>query len=458
MTGTSLIDQVGAMGIVDALRAENSQLEDYMNIGEQKNKLVEKLESGYRAQGTTVPRETIEEGVAQWFHNRLVFQDVHLPWYFALYIMRDRWLKPAAFCVTLAIVAIVSALSLSSYLHRQSLVGAAFDITESLNTARLLSEYSTQQKQRLAPATDYLALRVQASNLLVGIDQQQIELNYAIQAEASKRRADIEAAIVPDLSVIEDRIRRLAELVKTKNEVIDSELEYNKQLADFTRLKASSDVANFSVLQQLISRIDSMLINPNTSGPDLRKSVQQLAAKLETASTVVRIKNESIAVAEQTLSRLILEDEKAKVRALADDIVRSANNLDIPSGADMELLHYYDLLSRTKLQMLINPDNTEDNGFDREFSNGGGVAYYMIVQARDENNKSIPLKLQSVETGREKFTKVFAVRVSVERQQVLREDKVADGIINDKLAGTKPVGRLTFELEPGFSAEYILEW
>ena len=108
--------------------------------------------------------------------------------------------------------------------------------------------------------------------------------------------------------------------------------------------------------------------------------------------------------------------------------------------------------------MVINSDNTQKSGVERQFGESGGKAWYVIVQSLDANDAPVKLRIKSVETGREGSSSLFGVRVDKERYEHVKRDKLDDGIINDKLVGVKPVGQLSFAFEPGFSAEYIMEW
>lgn len=294
----TLVDQVAAMGVVDRLRFENHRVQDYMNTAAQKAQLVEKITAGYAAEGTVVPVEIIQQGVNQWYQNRLRFQDTELPWYWAAYIVRERWLKPLKIGVAVAAV-LAGAWCTSLYIQHRT--------------------------------------------------------------------------------------------------------------------------------------------------------------QVQTAATLKAVHAEVTALAERARVQLASADDRNQVEALAGRILADLNTVPAPTHNDLARLHYLEMMSRTPIRLLINPDNTQISGVEREFG-GGGKAWYVIVKAVDAAGSPVKLHIKSRETGRESFTDTFGVRVSDARYETVRQDKVADGIVDQNIVGVKPVGKLTFDMEPGIYTDFILEW
>ena len=104
----SLDDVMLAMDIVDTLRHRELILEKELGGAERKDALVRRLKEIYSAQGIDVPDRTLEDGVKALEEQRFVYappKDGFAVRLAKFYIARDRWMKPVAFVVGLALFA-----------------------------------------------------------------------------------------------------------------------------------------------------------------------------------------------------------------------------------------------------------------------------------------------------------------------------------------------------------------
>jgi hypothetical protein len=395
----TLVDQVGAMGVVDRLRFESHRVQDYMNTAAQKAQLVEKIAAGYAAEGTVVPVEIIQQGVDQWYQNRLVFKSTWIPWYLRMYIRRERWLKPVAAGFVVASLVIGGWFTASYIAHKQSLQQAS--------EAILVAE-STVLRTKLA-SSEYEVVAVPASETAHGFT----------------------AKINLELS-------RTSQAVATLEKQIQQEIDARSRDVKLAK------VVDLSHLNKLVQQY--------------QVATTSLREKRHFAATVNIVHAEVTALAERALAQLSVDEDKNQVNALASRILGDIDNLAPPTSGDIERLKYLEMLSRTPIRLVINPDNTQKSGVEREFSSSGGKAWYLIVQPVDASGLPVKLNIKSRETGREVYASIFGIRVNDALYEEVRKDKMADGIVNRNIIGFKPAGKLSFDLESGIFPEYILEW
>lgn len=86
----SLSEQMGAIAIVDALRLQQRQLQEHLDLPQRRAEVAARIRDHYRHQGTTCDDALIDQGVRAFFARRLVFEAPALPWW-------QRWLADVCF-------------------------------------------------------------------------------------------------------------------------------------------------------------------------------------------------------------------------------------------------------------------------------------------------------------------------------------------------------------------------
>ncbi|HGM5579601.1 TPA: DUF6384 family protein [Pseudomonas putida] len=85
MTQGTLSEQMGAMACVDTLRRERRQVQEHMDLPQQRADVAARIREYYRSQGIPCDEATIEDGVRLFFAQRLVFEAPIQPWYKRLF-------------------------------------------------------------------------------------------------------------------------------------------------------------------------------------------------------------------------------------------------------------------------------------------------------------------------------------------------------------------------------------
>lgn len=453
---STLTDQIGAMSIVDRLRLEGSRVQDYLNTAVHKAVLVEKIQTAYQAEGKAVTRAVIEEGVEQWYSNRLTFNSVSLPWYLLAYIRRERWGRRIRNTLMVAVISVGAPLLANSFWRSyefqkcEEAIGSAL---REIETVRLKTTNGNAIGTRYSHA---FVIENAASQTRVA--QKIEEVKQSIQLEANLMRAQMEQDHVPSRSLLEDQIRGLHALVTSLHSLVVEAITFKGLVDEFQHLVEISDVSLTPALPKLLSETDELLHKPNLSLADATAAVHSTKKKLEAAGSIRNIGAEMALLEESAILTLRSVEDKSRVQATALRIAESVRLLDDPADRDVTQLRTLEMLSRTRLQLLINPNNTGKTAVERRYSQGGGKAWYAIVQAVDDNHTPVKISIKSNETGKDRLTELFAVRITKERYDTLKQDKLEDGIVNDRFVGVKPIGQLDFELTDGAFPEYILEW
>lgn len=63
--------------------------------------------------------------------------------------------------------------------------------------------------------------------------------------------------------------------------------------------------------------------------------------------------------------------------------------------------------------------------------------HYLVVDALDPSGTPLPIEVENVETGEKTITSRFAVRVTAEKYEAVKQDKISDGLLDDRLVGRK---------------------
>lgn len=89
-----------------------------------------------------------------------------------------------------------------------------------------------------------------------------------------------------------------------------------------------------------------------------------------------------------------------------------------------------------------------------------GKSWYLIVEALNASGKATQVPVTSVEDGKTRWTEQFGVRVSHDEYQKLRQDKLDDGHISQRVIGDKPADTLAlrFTHRARSNPDMILQW
>jgi len=134
----------------------------------------------------------------------------------------------------------------------------------------------------------------------------------------------------------------------------------------------------------------------------------------------------------KTQAAQALADGKAAVaRGDADGARQAVATLD---DLDAKLLLTYDLR--------IISDRNDDSGVMRYPDGSDTPNYYLIVEAIGSDGNRLRMNITNEETGRTRRERRWGVRVPEQTYETVKQDKIDDGIIDNRLLGQKLRGEL----------------
>ncbi|HEX7635380.1 MAG TPA: DUF6384 family protein [Noviherbaspirillum sp.] len=163
-----------------------------------------------------------------------------------------------------------------------------------------------------------------------------------------------------------------------------------------------------------------------------------------------RFKSMNLAPAEQEQVAALVAAANAAVRER--DTARAKESL---AGLKSTLAY-----AETPLTFNVVDRAGAKSGVERNYSASGGKSWYLIAEAVDPSGKVVPVPVTSVESGAKKQATLFGVRVSKDVYESVKEDKMEDGHVDNRMLGKKPANSLTPQFTRAFSAQpdMILEW
>jgi hypothetical protein len=84
--------------------------------------------------------------------------------------------------------------------------------------------------------------------------------------------------------------------------------------------------------------------------------------------------------------------------------------------------------------------------------------FYLIVEAVTSAGNVLPVRVKNEEDGRIQEKSKWGLRVSEDIFEAVVADKKDDGIIQDDIIGTKPIGQLDPEYRIPTSGATITDW
>ncbi|MGA8135514.1 MAG: DUF6384 family protein [Pseudomonas gingeri] len=406
----SLTEQMGAMALIDEMRFSQAELQKQLDLPKHRLRVAEQIREFYRAKGIEVEDALVEEGVRNFFANRLTYQTSApisplarlLAW---AYITRGRWLVPAVGILGVGLWLLL----MGPTFGRASVSAAQGKVDE----ARELVVSHAGQREQLEKRVSTLRGDTLVANL------------------PSARQIFEQTGPVLERARAVERITLPAQVTEQSYKE-DSKLAY----AAVKRLKKDS-----ADMKALTSQLDALSAQTDAIRPSL--------TQLQDAQEQVRKMGLSKADAEQFQPLFAKVDQAVKGMdtTAAEQGLKEIEQLRAVAEAPLTL----EVVSRAGEKSMV----------ERNFDPTGGKSWYLLAEALDASGNVIPLPITSVETGERRYASIFGVRVNQATYQAAKNDKLADGLVDDRLMGKKAANSLSFAFVKGpvkTKPDYILEW
>lgn len=462
MAELTLTQQMGAMSIVDALRAEHQALEDHLGIDQQRKVLSQRIQDYYRARGQAVEQSLVDEGVRLYFDRRLRFMPVSLRgpvgWMARAYI-EGRLFKR----LTISTL-VVLALSLTPFAahefeawqqHRFEAQAATLE-----QDLRRQAEELNSDAQRLEAikqneihyfTVPFQSLITRIDSLLSSMQSQMLSLQ---DESASWQRPE-------SLGQAQESYKRLQDSLLNLNSLF----QQAEAWPDVDRL-AKTSYERDQVLRDKVSQLAQRWteISLQFSQPDLTPLAARTAlneydqvALLVSALPALQASVEDLY--KQGVSTGALGSDLAALSTLkanATDAIATLNKARIDHA--MSALKEAVLLLSAPLELRIVSRTGVKSGVERTYSGSGGKAWYLVVEAVDAAGVPHAISVTNAETGKVETVSLFAVSVTLNRYEEAKRDKMDDGHVDNARLGLKPKGKLQFAYESQVTGKLITHW
>ncbi|CAI1504388.1 Uncharacterised protein [Serratia quinivorans] len=463
MSEIKLSDQLGAMAIIDSLYAQRIALDEHLDLPKLRQKITQRIRDYYQSSGTDIDDKLIEQGVKNWFSQRLRYQTnkMSLSQRAAafLYMTSKQWLTGLA----IILVALALAWKLSLYIGQHQLAALEKNIATQTSQsdqmaaqAQTLSDQLSKMKHEpfiyaKVPADQIIT---QAENLLSNFQSRQAA--PLVSAENTPQRLDILTAVNQQNQALLTQVRTLMlrwPLLQKWDSTLgnmdkDPQLQtYLKWAPDLTGklAEATSALSNNAADTQIKIEAAFKAYDRERMRDGLYFTMDQRTQKLRNLklSRQDRVKvDNDISYARNLIARADLND-----RVIPPLWLEALTGLD----------YTYDLIMQP-LTLIIVDRVGEKSGVERTYDNSGGKSWYLIVETQTPSHTPFPISVKDSETGRKTRTSQFGIRVSQKEYKKLKKDKLDDGHIDHALVGKKPAGQLGFTYTRPVQDGVITEW
>lgn len=468
MTAIKISDKLGAMAIIDELQARQIAVEEHLNLPQLRERIAAQIRDYYRTNGQNVDDALIDQGVSQWFADRLRYRAPTLSPLqrlgVFLYLTSGRWLK---WVVTLVLVT----LAVLMWRHNQVVS----------QTETLVRQAATRSLQIHNARNDMDQLEQTLR------EASAIPLNYAVTPGAQ---------LLQKLGQQINQIRTLSDGVSAPDSHIslaeargqlDALNQTRQQILALTK-QATAVAQDWRILYQRDTRLSGLL-----KAPDADPLIRQYPTLRQTQALAVSALHDNAADSEQKIDRLAQQLQQArtlsqiarltndwqqwlkKTPILAKDRPRLDNQINhlrslvqnaslesdsIPPEIGQAMSQFEDdaRLLTTPLTLNIVDRIGEKSGVERTWDTSGGKSWYLIVEAQTPNGKPFEMWVTDSETGQRVKRSVFGIRINQAEYQRLRQDKLADGHIDHRLVGTKDAYRFDFRYIRPVKDGIITQW
>ncbi|WP_181430780.1 DUF6384 family protein [Pseudomonas protegens] len=475
MSGVSLSEQMGAMALIDELRHNQTEIQKHLDLPKHRKAVAERIREFYKAQGVEVEDALVEQGVRKYFATRLTYEAPTLRWWEQRladgYLRRYHWLKWVAIWTPIVLF------SLNAWTHviidvkeqrrytYADLVGLQNEAHSRTQQVFLLQEQITQLEPVVANSQVASAGRLlDKAKARLATARQQTTIKLPQFAVPEEQRSFNDGAMVSNARTDLRRSITSLKYVRSQLDEIDTLLTAAQKLKSLTASRefrvASKVVPEVAAaakeaqgaldeaddrgaaramakVDQAVRLTDQQSLNPN------------YLATLEAARASVRQMNLSQADAAQ-FQPLLSKVEQA-IQAL--DVATTTHGLK-----EIEQLLAF---AKTPLTLDIVSRTGEKSMVERNFDATGGKSWYLLTEATDAAGNVLPVPITSIETGEKRYASVFGVRVNQATYQEVKNDKLADGHVDNRRLGSKDANSLSFKFLKGRTTAkpaYILEW
>ncbi|VEB97208.1 Uncharacterised protein [Cedecea lapagei] len=466
MDKVKLSDQLGAMAIIDALHARQIAVDEHLDLPLLRQKISQRIRDYYQQQGTPVNDELIEEGVKNWFTHRLSYQSPSLTLSqrlgSSLYLTSPKWLKG------LAVLLLCGALYTGYRIYDARSQWAALDnsIAAQLNRSHSLENLSKDIKGSLDVANK--ASPIWATAPLAKVED---EINDMLAQFTRQQPRDLKFA-----DARAPREEQLQQLVRLNDKQAELLQKANTLVADVTRLLQVEDSLQkitadpqFAVFRSQSSEVEAKFDAARQAILQNSPTMETAVAEVSTAIEQQKTRAERVKTFDEKKKKLLglplsSNDRKTVgefIAGLERSLAERGYTAIIPPPEWIEAVNRMDEMYEyvaEPLTFIVVDRIGEKSGVERTYDESGGRSWYLIAEAINSRGVPQSVWVKDSETGRERKTTTFGIRISQAEFEKLKKDKQDDGHIDNYIVGNKPANQLNVRYQRPVMDGRILSW
>ncbi|MCP6695283.1 DUF6384 family protein [Pseudomonas donghuensis] len=479
MSSIPLSEQLGAMAFVDELRHQQMQLQEHLNLPKRRAEVAARIRDYYQSHNIAFDEALIDQGVREFFARRLMFEAPPLSGWQRL-LSKASMARSQLYKLFLALIAAALITQCTRIAHDTGVtVEVQNSARELLRRDQDLRSNIQQQHEKLEQLQQKAVAQpdTAVSRLLEYVRQTLPPLDQSFASDVPdfihKTNRDSVKALVEQreaqLEQARDNLYESRYALATVEGIYKQRDELASLLATPTYLEG---IKRFAKLKELASLADQQLlqVKDDKTLKTATRQVNELAEQILYTSSLL----EQFTLREQLLQRFkampLAAGDRAQLQAL---FAQASNSLDTQDTfqAQGQLKHLEQMLDFAAVALTIQVvDRTGiKSGVERCYDAAGcnrgeatdkGKSWFLVVEATDPAGISANVPVTSSETGKQRWTRLFGVRVSQAEYLKVKQDKLDDGHVDERMMGSKAANSLTlrFNQRTTSNPDMILDW
>ncbi|AZL75351.1 DUF6384 family protein [Pseudomonas oryziphila] len=474
----SLSEQMGAMALVDELRHRDMELQDHLDLPRRRAEVAERIRAYYQNNGIHYEDAQVEEGVRAFFSRRLVFEAPALTRKDQL-LVRLAMNRRALLTLVGAVLMIGTLMLCSAGIREMARTGEAIVAVNDLaKDDQALHQQLTLAQQRLAelqarlrrqPEPAVAVLLEQARSLLPA-SERHFTLEWSATAINSTNRDQVKAEAVRARVPLDQALQALAtcQALFTTVEGIYQQRERLSRLRESPGFLAARP--HFAELDSQAQAADQQL--RSIRQPEQLLAVENLISQLNTqvdaASGPLAILDRQRQLLQRLKGMPLNSADRQQLMAQAGLAASAVDKRDWPAveASLAQLQRYLDFTAQPLTVDIVDRPGIK-SGVERCYEQADcspgserGKSWYLVVEALDASGSQVEVPVTSVEDGEQRWSNLFAVRISRAEYLKVKDDKLDDGHIGQRRIGLKPANALSLRFNARVSGkpDMILNW
>ncbi|MBN2384000.1 hypothetical protein JXQ70_14080 [bacterium] len=407
-----------AMDVVDTLRHQQSLVERELQSEEREAELIAKLRTIYADQGLEVTDEVIAEGVKALREERFAYRPPApgLKTTLArLYVNRGRWAKRAS--VLLAVL-----LGFGLVHHFLFVVPAE----------RKLDALSRQTIKQVTGQLEQIA---------------------GLKDQITTVTGELEKAVQLAPAAIQSAIHKKAEQTRQNLEATGQQLDLAARLESLKKITSGTMKEDGDRIRKAVSERQGVLERAQSTLEETRDTTRTIRSLIERLNGLESLRADAVEAArEKRVSEQIHDLYNNAFTAV------KKGDFEAADAACQALENIRDQLTQEYTVQIVSRPGSSSGAWRTTVDNPNVRNYYLIVEAISASGQRLELPIISEEDGQTLRVTEWGLRVERNVFEQVRRDKEADGIVNNKIVGSKKRGYLSPDYTIATTGGTITSW